>query len=106
MTYINKGQFYTVTLEYIPDQMRPLKSTTVKSVLMVVFRDDKTYEEEMKCWQFWHSRQHSPKQRILDVDIKNSNGVVGNLEEIAHNAVSFYWNVNEQPVKVIFSTIV
>ncbi|VDP35959.1 unnamed protein product [Soboliphyme baturini] len=67
MTYINKGQFYTVTCEYIHDPVKPLKSIAVKSIMMIVFREEKSYEEEVKCWQFWHSRQHSMKQRILDV---------------------------------------
>lgn len=30
ITYINKGQFYGITLEYIPDPANPLKSATVK----------------------------------------------------------------------------
>lgn len=30
ITYINKGQFYGITLEYIPDPDKPLKSQTVK----------------------------------------------------------------------------
>lgn len=30
MTYVNKGQFYTVSLDYIPDINKPLKSVTVK----------------------------------------------------------------------------
>lgn len=30
MTYVNKGQFYTVSLDYIPDPCKPLKSQTVK----------------------------------------------------------------------------
>ena len=38
------------------------------------FREGKTQEEELKAWQFWHSRQHSVKQRILDADTKNSIG--------------------------------
>lgn len=96
MTYVNKGQFYTVSLDYIPDPCKPLKNVTVKSQLMVVFREDKTYEEEIKTWQFWHSRQHSAKQRILEVDSKNSSGMIGQVEEIAHNAVQFYWNPSEQ----------
>ncbi|PAV62503.1 hypothetical protein WR25_00133 [Diploscapter pachys] len=99
MTYVNKGQFYTVSLDYIPDPMKPLKNVTVKSQLMVVFREDKTYEEEIKTWQFWHSRQHSAKQRILEVDSKNSVGLT-NLEELAHNAVQFYWNPAEGGVKI------
>jgi hypothetical protein len=30
ITYINKGQFYGITLEYIPDPDKPLKNQTVK----------------------------------------------------------------------------
>lgn len=30
MTYVNKGQFYTISLDYIPDPCKPLKSVTVK----------------------------------------------------------------------------
>lgn len=30
ITYINKGQFYGITLEYIPDSDKPLKNQTVK----------------------------------------------------------------------------
>jgi len=33
---------------------------------MLVFREEKSAEEEAKAWQFWHGRQHSAKQRILD----------------------------------------
>ena len=38
VTYINKGQFYGVTLEYHPEPDHTLKSATVKSVIMLVFR--------------------------------------------------------------------
>ena len=67
---------------------------------MLVFREEKTSEEEAKAWQFWHSRQHSIKQRIFDADTKNSMGLVGCIEETSHNAISVYWNPNEGPAKV------
>ena len=67
---------------------------------MLVFREEKTHEEEVKAWQFWHSRQHSVKQRILDADTKNSSGIVGPIEEVAHNAIAFYWNPLEGQAKV------
>ncbi|KFM66062.1 Protein grainyhead, partial [Stegodyphus mimosarum] len=100
ITYINKGQFYGITLEYSPDPAKPLRSATVKSVVMLMFREEKPPEEELKAWQFWHSRQHSVKQRILDADTKNSTGIVGQIDEITHNAISFYWNPLENPAKV------
>jgi transcription factor CP2-like protein len=39
-----------------------------------VCREGKSSEDELKAWQFWHGRQHSVKQRILDPDQKNSTG--------------------------------
>ncbi|XP_037927042.1 protein grainyhead isoform X3 [Hermetia illucens] len=100
ITYINKGQFYGITLEYVPDPDKPFKNTTVKSVIMLMFREEKSPEDEIKAWQFWHSRQHSVKQRILDADTKNSVGLVGCIEEIAHNAIAVYWNPLESSAKI------
>lgn len=37
-----------------------------QSVIMLMFREEKSPDDEIKAWQFWHSRQHSVKQRILD----------------------------------------
>lgn len=37
---------------------------------MLMFREEKSPEDEIKAWQFWHSRQHSVKQRILDAGKK------------------------------------
>ena len=37
-------------------------------------REGKSSDDEVKAWHFWHGRQHSIKQRILDPDQKNSTG--------------------------------
>ncbi|CAH0592436.1 unnamed protein product [Chrysodeixis includens] len=100
ITYINKGQFYGITLEYIHDPDKPLKNQTVKSVVMLMFREEKSPEDEIKAWQFWHGRQHSVKQRILDADTKNSIGLAGCIEEVAHNAIAVYWNPLESAGKI------
>ncbi|XP_072157871.1 uncharacterized protein grh isoform X3 [Bemisia tabaci] len=100
VTYINKGQFYGITMDYIPDPDKPIKSQTVKSVVMLMFREEKSPEDEIKAWQFWHGRQHSVKQRILDADTKNSVGLVGCIEEVAHNAIAVYWNPLESSAKI------
>ncbi|CAB1321405.1 unnamed protein product [Coregonus sp. 'balchen'] len=40
---------------------------------------------------------HTTKQRVLDIaDYKESFNTIGNIEEIAYNAVSFPWDVNEE----------
>lgn len=38
----------------------------LQSIVMLMFREEKSPEDEIKAWQFWHGRQHSVKQRILD----------------------------------------
>ena len=40
------------------------------------------------------------KQRIIDVDTKNSLGLVGHIEELSHNALAVYWNPLDSPAKV------
>ncbi|XP_049440537.1 grainyhead-like protein 2 homolog [Epinephelus fuscoguttatus] len=70
--------------------------TIVQSVIMVVFGEDKCRDEQLKNWKYWHSRQHTAKQRVLDIaDYKESFSTIGNVEEIAYNAVSFTWDVSE-----------
>ncbi|KAL5016848.1 hypothetical protein ScPMuIL_006437 [Solemya velum] len=99
ITYLNKGQYYGLTLEYNGE--KPPPTSTVKSIIMLVFREDKSLEDERKAWEFWHGRQHSFKQRILDIDTKNSQGVVpSSIDEISYNAVAVRWNPRDSPIKV------
>ncbi|XP_026202493.1 grainyhead-like transcription factor 2b isoform X2 [Anabas testudineus] len=98
MTYLNKGQFYAVTLNELSANKRlrhPISK--VRSVIMVVFSEDKNRDEQLKYWKYWHSRQHTAKQRVLDIaDYKESFNTISNIEEIAYNAISFTWDVNEE----------
>ncbi|KAE8599391.1 hypothetical protein XENTR_v10017170 [Xenopus tropicalis] len=98
MTYLNKGQFYAITLsETGANKCFRHPISKVRSVIMVVFSEDKNRDEQLKYWKYWHSRQHTAKQRVLDIaDYKESFNTIGNIEEIAYNAVSFTWDVNEE----------
>ncbi|XP_026155474.1 grainyhead-like transcription factor 2b isoform X1 [Mastacembelus armatus] len=98
MTYLNKGQFYAVTLnELSADKRLRHPISKVRSVIMVVFSEDKNRDEQLKYWKYWHSRQHTAKQRVLDIaDYKESFNTISNIEEIAYNAISFTWDVNEE----------
>ncbi|XP_064409915.1 grainyhead-like transcription factor 2b isoform X2 [Latimeria chalumnae] len=98
MTYLNKGQFYAITLsETGANKCLRHPISKVRSVIMVVFSEDKNRDEQLKYWKYWHSRQHTAKQRVLDIaDYKESFNTIGNIEEIAYNAVSFTWDVNEE----------
>uniref|UniRef100_A0A7N8YHS5 Grainyhead-like protein 2 homolog n=1 Tax=Mastacembelus armatus TaxID=205130 RepID=A0A7N8YHS5_9TELE len=104
MAYLNRGQFYALTLSETG-----FRSTLchprgkVRTVIMVVFGEDKCRDEQLKNWKYWHSRQHTAKQRVLDIaDYKESFTTIGNVEEIAYNAVSFTWDYSEE-AKVFIS---
>ena len=43
------------------------RSTKVKTVVSVVFGDGKPEEEQLRHWKYWHGRQHTAKQRIIDI---------------------------------------
>lgn len=138
MAYLNRGQFYTLTLSktgLTPSLCQPRgkvrvsgltpsnrsggspssseqytmggsdlqRDSIVQSVIMVVFGEDKCRDEQLKNWKYWHSRQHTAKQRVLDIaDYKESFSTIGNVEEIAYNAVSFTWDISEE-AKVFIS---
>ncbi|XP_069462089.1 grainyhead-like protein 1 homolog isoform X2 [Ambystoma mexicanum] len=98
MTYLNKGQFYPITLKEISGNKgihHPISK--VRSVIMVVFAEDKSREEQLRHWKYWHSRQHTAKQRCIDIaDYKESFNTISNIEEIAYNAISFTWDINDE----------
>lgn len=122
MAYLNRGQFYALTLSQTqrgklhsrdPSPSRTNKGnmggvelqqdSVLQSVIMVVFGEDKCRDEQLKNWKYWHSRQHTAKQRVLDIaDYKESFSTISNVEEIAYNAVSFTWDVAEE-AKVFIS---
>lgn len=37
---------------------------------MVVFGEEKCRDDQLKHWKYWHSRQHTAKQRCLDIGKK------------------------------------
>lgn len=41
-----------------------------QSVVMVVFGEEKCRDDQLKHWKYWHSRQHTAKQRCLDIGKK------------------------------------
>jgi len=100
-TYLNKGQFYGLTLEYRPNPNEPFHGdmNSVKSVVMLVFRDAKNPEDEMNAWDFWHQRQPSHKQRIIDAETNNMSDQCGiqHIEDVSFNAIAVYWNPLEKP---------
>lgn len=96
MVYLNKGQFYPITLHGV-DNTSAITASKVKTVIMAVFENDKTPEMQLKFWNHWHARQPTIKQRVLDIaDYKEVYSNIGNIEEVAFNAFSFIWNPHEE----------
>ncbi|XP_056447334.1 grainyhead-like protein 3 homolog isoform X2 [Gadus chalcogrammus] len=96
MVYLNKGQFYPITLQGV-DGSANLTASKVKTVVMAVFEHDKSPEIQLRCWNHWHGRQPTVKQRVIDIaDYKEVFSGISNVEEVAFNALSFIWNPNEE----------
>ncbi|XP_035529279.1 grainyhead-like protein 3 homolog [Morone saxatilis] len=96
MVYLNKGQFYPITLHGV-DSSACLNATKVKTVVMAVFENDKTPEMQLRFWNHWHARQPTAKQRVIDIaDYKEVSNGISNIEEVAFNALSFVWNPSDE----------
>lgn len=96
MVYLNKGQFYPITLHGV-ENSSVITATKVKTVVMAVFENDKTPEMQLRFWNHWHARQPTVRQRVIDIaDYKEVYSNISNIEEVAFNAFSFIWNPNEE----------
>lgn len=62
-------------------------------MVMLVFREEKSPEDEAKAWQFWHGRQHSAKQRILDAGKKSNQKthIKGQKWETSFSQATFFF---------------
>lgn len=103
-TYLNKGQFYGLALEYRHNQTEPFPGDVkqVKSVVMLVFRDAKNPEDEINAWDFWYQKQPTSKQRIIDAETNNMTDQCGilQIEDVSFNAIAVYWNPLERPALI------
>uniref|UniRef100_A0A8C7PAI8 Grainyhead like transcription factor 1 n=1 Tax=Oncorhynchus mykiss TaxID=8022 RepID=A0A8C7PAI8_ONCMY len=99
MSYLNKGQFYPITLRELGGPtVLPHLNGAFRSVVMLVFGEEKFTEDQLKHWRYWHSRQHTAKQRCIDIaDYKESFNTIASIEEIAYNAISFTWDTKDEP---------
>ena len=66
---------------------------------MLVFRDAKNPDDEINAWEFWHQRQPTSKQRIIDAETNNMTEQCGitQIEDLAYNAIAVYWSPLEKP---------
>lgn len=111
-------------LSLAPNSLSVTVCSLLQTMVMAVFENDKTPEMQLRFWNHWHSRQPTVKQRVIDIGACFANGVglrapaqqienehllfsfpadykevysgISNIEEVAFNALSFFWNPTEE----------
>jgi len=69
IVYQNASQLLIIRNRHEVSEWIVITSVNIlsQSVIMVVFSEDKNRDEQLKYWKYWHSRQHTAKQRVLDI---------------------------------------
>ncbi|XP_044028213.1 upstream-binding protein 1 isoform X4 [Siniperca chuatsi] len=97
LTYLNQGQSYEVRMldNRKPGELPEITNKMVKSVVRVVFHDRRLQYTEHQQLEGW--RWNRPGDRLLDIDIPMSVGIV---EPKTHpsqlNAAEFLWDMNKR----------
>ncbi|XP_049890264.1 upstream-binding protein 1 isoform X7 [Epinephelus moara] len=97
LTYLNQGQSYEVRMldNRKPEELPEINNKMVKSTVRVVFHDRRLQYTEHQQLEGW--RWNRPGDRLLDIDIPMSVGIV---EPKTHpsqlNAAEFLWDMNKR----------
>ncbi|XP_061598563.1 upstream-binding protein 1 isoform X2 [Cololabis saira] len=97
LTYLNQGQSYEVRMldSRKSGELPELNNNMVKSIIRVVFHDRRLQYTEHQQLEGW--RWNRPGDRLLDIDIPMSVGIV---EPKTHpsqlNAAEFLWDLNKR----------
>ncbi|KAG0330792.1 grainyhead-like [Podila horticola] len=87
VTYLNKGQFYTVSLQDTEEY-----DGDITSVIKVTFHDASHRRLAARYWSFWLSQQVNPKTaRALDIEHASSSGIL-EVQSKTFDRISFKWN--------------
>ncbi|KAK3828240.1 MAG: CP2 transcription factor-domain-containing protein [Benniella sp.] len=87
VTYLNKGQFYTITLQDTEDF-----DGDIHSVIKVTFHEEAHRKLAARYWSFWLSQQAHPKTaRALDIEKASSTGMM-EVQSKTFDRISFKWN--------------
>ncbi|KAF9411833.1 grainyhead-like, partial [Entomortierella beljakovae] len=87
VTYLNKGQFYTIGLQDTDEFDGELTS-----VIRVAFHDASHRRLAARYWSFWLSQQQNPKSaRALDIEKASSSGIL-EVQSKTFDRISFKWN--------------
>ena len=102
LTYLNKGQLYTISFEANQNAVFSEKKDgasdadlyLAKSVIHLIFHNEKEQQNEKENWRYWRSQQSKPSCRAFNVDKQTAAGML-DYEELAFNCVSFVWDTRE-----------
>ncbi|KAI9015885.1 CP2 transcription factor-domain-containing protein [Phycomyces nitens] len=95
LTYLNKGQYYSVTLK---DTETGHVDQIVKSTIIIMFNDESHRKVAQSYWKFWLSQQKDAQSaRAIDIDISRSSGVQ-NAEYSSFDRIAFEWNTKKGAV--------
>ncbi|KAG9321279.1 hypothetical protein KVV02_003948 [Mortierella alpina] len=87
VTYLNKGQFYTVSLQDTEEF-----DGDINSVIKVTFHEEAHRKMAARYWSFWLSQQTNPKTaRALDIEKASSTGMM-EVQSKTFDRISFKWN--------------
>ncbi|KAI9473548.1 MAG: CP2 transcription factor-domain-containing protein [Benjaminiella poitrasii] len=88
LTYLNKGQYYTITLK---DKDR--YDGDIFSTVSITFHDESHRNNAADYWKFWLTQQKDTEDaKAIELDLTRSNGAQA-IETSRHfDCVSFKWN--------------
>lgn len=91
LTYLNQGQSYEIKLKKLGD-LSPFRGKILKSVIKICFHERRLQYMEREQMQLWQASR--PGERILDVDIPLSYGLIQvqpNTSSLL-NTIEVYWD--------------
>ncbi|KAI8388008.1 CP2 transcription factor-domain-containing protein [Radiomyces spectabilis] len=90
LTYLNKGQFYNISLKDMEGY-----NGNITSTLIIMFHDENHRKVASNYWKFWKSQQKDGvNARAVDLDVSRSKGIQ-NVECKYFDRVTFQWNGNK-----------
>lgn len=91
LTYLNQGQSYEIKLKKLGD-LSPFRGKILKSIIKICFHERRLQYMEREQMQLWQASR--PGERILDVDIPLSYGLIQvqpNSSSLL-NTMEIYWD--------------
>ncbi|CAG5116639.1 unnamed protein product, partial [Candidula unifasciata] len=94
LTYLNQGQSYEIKLKKLGD-LSELQGKFLRSLVKVLFHDRRLQFMEKEQIDSW--KQMRPGERILDIDIPLSYGLINvNLDAVRLNQLEFIWDPTKE----------